>query len=82
MAMRRFCYHDSLPFNYANSPFFQPLVNAIACVGPGYKAPSHNSLRQKDLNDEFEYVKAQLDNKLVEEHWVHNYVRWVDRLEG
>ena len=47
MVVRRFWYHNSLSFNYAKSYFYQPMVDAIASVGPGYKAPSYNALRGK-----------------------------------
>jgi hypothetical protein len=38
-AVRRFWYNHSLPFNLANSHFFQPMVDVIAIVGRGYKTP-------------------------------------------
>jgi hypothetical protein len=61
MAVRRFWYHDSLSFNLAKSPFYQPMVDAIANAGPRYKAPSYGALRGKDLDEELECVKAQLE---------------------
>jgi len=67
MAVRRFWYHDSLPFNYAKSPFLQPMVDAIASAGPGYKFPSYNSLRGKELDEELECVKQQLES--IKKSW-------------
>ena len=61
MAMRRFWYHNSLSFNYAKSYFYHPMVDAIATDGPGYKAPSYNALRGKDLDEELECGKSQLE---------------------
>eukprot|EP00253_Pinus_taeda_P012588 PITA_12588 len=62
MAVRRFWYHNSLSFNYAKSYFYQAMVDAIASVGPGYKAPSYNALRGEDLDEELECVKEQLES--------------------
>jgi len=62
MAVRRFWYHNSLSFNYAKSYFYQPMVDAIASAGPGYKAPSYNALRGKELDEELECVKEQLES--------------------
>ena len=44
------------------SYLYQPMVDAIASAGPGYKAPSYNALRGKDLDEEFEFVKEQLES--------------------
>ena len=52
MAVRRFWYHNNISFNCAKSYFYQPMVDAIAAVGPGYKAPSYNALRGKELDEE------------------------------
>ena len=38
------------------------MVDAIANVGPGYKGPSYNALRGKDLDEMLQYVKAQLES--------------------
>eukprot|EP00253_Pinus_taeda_P034061 PITA_34061 len=62
MAVRRFWYHNSLSFNYAKSYFYQPMVDTIACVGPRYKAPTYNALRGKELDEELECVKEQLES--------------------
>lgn len=62
MAMRRFWYHNSVSFNYAKSYFYHPMVDAIACVGLGYKAPTYNALRGKELDEELECVKEQLES--------------------
>ena len=68
MAVRRFWYHDSLSFNLAKSPFYQPMVDAIANVSPRYKAPFYGALRGKVLDEELECVKAQLED--IKSSWV------------
>lgn len=62
MARRRFWYHNNISFNFAKSYFYQPMVDAIAVVGLGYKAPSYNALRGKELDEELECVKEQLES--------------------
>lgn len=47
IAVRRFWYHNNISFNCAKSYFYQPMVDAIAAVGLGYKVPSYNALRGK-----------------------------------
>lgn len=37
-------------------------VRRIACVGPRYKAPTYNALRGKELDEELECVKEQLES--------------------
>ncbi|XP_077245171.1 uncharacterized protein LOC143885085 isoform X2 [Tasmannia lanceolata] len=50
MAVAKFMYDTGIPFNAANSLYFQPMADAIAAVGPGYKMPSYHALRAKLLN--------------------------------
>ena len=50
IAVAKFMYDAGLPFNAANSYYFQKMADAIAAVGPGYKMPSYHSLRGKLLN--------------------------------
>jgi len=38
------------------------MVDAIASVGPGYKVPSYNALRGKELDEDLEYIKEQLES--------------------
>ncbi|KAF8396361.1 hypothetical protein HHK36_017978 [Tetracentron sinense] len=47
MAVAKFMYDAGIPFNAANSFYFQLMADAIAAVGPGYKMPSYHSLRGK-----------------------------------
>ena len=62
MAVRRFWYHDSLSFNLARFPFYQPMIDVIAVVGPGYKGPSYSALNigeelGEDLDEELQCIK-------------------------
>ena len=50
MAMRRFLYHDNLSVNLAKSLFYQPMVDSIVSIDPGYKGPSYNALRGKGIS--------------------------------
>lgn len=49
MAVAKFMYDAGIPFNAANSLYFQAMADAIAAVGPGYKMPSYHALRGKLL---------------------------------
>ena len=62
MALRRFWYHDNLSFNLARSPFYQPMIDAVAGSDPGYKGPSYSALRGKDLDEELQCIKEQLES--------------------
>lgn len=50
IAVAKFMYDTGIPFNAANSIYFQRMADAIATAGPGYKMPSCHSLRGKLLN--------------------------------
>ncbi|KAJ8630942.1 hypothetical protein MRB53_024265 [Persea americana] len=50
IAVAKFMYDAGIPFNAANSSYFQLMADAIAAVGPGYKMPSYHALRGKLLN--------------------------------
>jgi hypothetical protein len=44
---------SDIPFNIAkNNPFYQPMFDAVAVVGPGYKAPTYEELRGPILQNE------------------------------
>lgn len=45
MAIARFFYDTCIPIKAVNSVYFQQIVDVIAAVGPGYKAPKYNQLR-------------------------------------
>lgn len=50
LAVAKFFYDAGIPFNAANSFYFQRMADAITAAGPGYKMPSFHSLRGKLLN--------------------------------
>lgn len=51
--MEKFLLWSDIPFNVVrNNPFFQPIVDAIASVGPRYKIPSYHDFRGRILQDE------------------------------
>ncbi|KAG9445278.1 hypothetical protein H6P81_016618 [Aristolochia fimbriata] len=49
VAVAKFVYDVGLPLGMVNSLYFQPMVDAICAVGPGYKVPSYHALRGKLL---------------------------------
>ncbi|XP_058763588.1 uncharacterized protein LOC131637040 [Vicia villosa] len=51
----------SIPFNAANSPYFQPAVDALCCMGAGYKVPTMHALRGNLLNKWVDDVKIQIE---------------------
>ena len=44
-AIANFWYYSDIPFHCARSPYWQAMVDAIAVAGPGFKAPTSESLR-------------------------------------
>ncbi|XP_039687989.1 uncharacterized protein [Medicago truncatula] len=51
----------SIPFNAANSPYFQSAVDALCCMGAGYKAPSIHDLRGPLLNKWVDETKKKIE---------------------
>ena len=41
----RWWYDVNVPFNGAKSYYYQPMIDAIASMGPGFKGPSYHDLR-------------------------------------
>lgn len=50
MAVAKFMYDAGIPLKTASSYYFQKMADAIASVGPGYRMPSYQSLRNKLLD--------------------------------
>jgi hypothetical protein len=51
-----------IPFNIAlNNPFYQPMFDAVAIVGPGYKAPTYEELRGPILQNEKVVCASRLE---------------------
>eukprot|EP00253_Pinus_taeda_P036589 PITA_36589 len=51
--LAKFLLWSDIPFSIvSNNPFFQPVVDAIASVGPGYKFPSYHDFRGRILQNQ------------------------------
>ncbi|XP_077246742.1 uncharacterized protein LOC143886577 [Tasmannia lanceolata] len=61
MAVGMLCYNANLPFNVANSPFWQPMFDAVNAVGSGYKAPTYHALRGPILKNTVDEVNNYLE---------------------
>ena len=53
---------SDIPFNIANNPFYHPMFEAAAIVGPGYRGPSYHDLRGRLLQGE----KADCTERLAQ----------------
>ncbi|XP_075658935.1 uncharacterized protein LOC142628782 [Castanea sativa] len=45
MNVARWWYHSNVPFYASQSPYYQPMIDSIASIGPGFKGPSFYELR-------------------------------------
>ncbi|KAF9595625.1 hypothetical protein IFM89_001498 [Coptis chinensis] len=61
MAIARFLYDVGLPLDAANSPFFQPMINAVASNGTGLEATSYHELRGWVLKNSLDEVNGLVD---------------------
>ncbi|XP_058756871.1 uncharacterized protein LOC131630088 [Vicia villosa] len=61
LAIAKWFIDASIPFNAANSPYFQPAVDALCCMGAGYKVPTMHALRGNLLNKWVDDVKIQIE---------------------
>ncbi|XP_058741895.1 uncharacterized protein LOC131614308 [Vicia villosa] len=61
LAISKWFIDASIPFNAANSPYFQPAVDALCCMGAGYKVPTMHALRGNLLNKWVDDVKIQIE---------------------
>ncbi|MCH96587.1 hypothetical protein A2U01_0017574, partial [Trifolium medium] len=50
LAIAKWFIDASIPFNAANSPYFQPAADALCSVGAGYKVPTMHAFRGNLLN--------------------------------
>ncbi|GAU35955.1 hypothetical protein TSUD_147400 [Trifolium subterraneum] len=50
-----------IPFNAANSRYFQPAADALCCMGAGYNVPNMHALRGNLLNKWVVDVKKQIE---------------------
>ena len=49
--MARWWYDVNVPFNGAKSYYYQPMIDVITSMGPGFKGPSYHDLRGPLLKD-------------------------------
>ncbi|XP_073033773.1 uncharacterized protein [Primulina eburnea] len=61
MSIARLFYDTCIPINAVNSVYFQQMVDAIAAIGPGYKAPKYNQLRTNLLGSMKKEVQLVVD---------------------
>ena len=61
LAIARFFYDNCIPLNAVNSIYFQSMLNAVAAIGPGYKAPTYHAIRTKLLHDMKKEVQLLID---------------------
>lgn len=62
-AVGNFWYYSDIPFNAANSPYWEYMVHAIACCGPSFKAPTFHDLRGPILEEAVEDIKKIIDEQ-------------------
>ena len=67
LALAKWFIAASIPFNAANSPYFQFAVNALCCMGVGYKVPSIHALCSPLLNKWVDETKKKI--KKYREIW-------------
>ncbi|KAF1858712.1 hypothetical protein Lal_00044745 [Lupinus albus] len=61
LAISRFFYDCCIPFNCSNSIYYQPMINAIAAIGPGYKGPTYYAIRSNLLHEMKKEVELLVD---------------------
>ncbi|KAI8545193.1 hypothetical protein RHMOL_Rhmol07G0022800 [Rhododendron molle] len=60
MAVARWWYDANIPFNATSSPYYQPAIDAMQAVGPGFKGPSYHDLRCPLLNNSVREIREYL----------------------
>ncbi|XP_023742913.2 uncharacterized protein LOC111891057 [Lactuca sativa] len=68
LAIAMWFYDACIPMNACNSPFFQLMVDKIASIGYGYKAPNYHALRVNLLRDAKKSVSLIIDS--LRSQWV------------
>ncbi|XP_031273836.1 uncharacterized protein LOC116132325 [Pistacia vera] len=61
MTVARLFYDSCIPINVINPIYFQPMLDAITVIGPGYKLPTYHSLRVNLLSDAKKEVQLLVD---------------------
>ncbi|ERN09149.1 hypothetical protein AMTR_s00014p00206620 [Amborella trichopoda] len=55
------CYDKGIPFDAANSPYFQPMINAVQRARPRVKPPTAYELSGPILDEEVEEVRKWIE---------------------
>ncbi|KAL4276705.1 hypothetical protein AHAS_Ahas20G0233900 [Arachis hypogaea] len=61
IAIAKWMVDASVPFNVVNSAYYQPMIDAIASMGAGYKGPSYPRVRGYLLSKLVEDVRKMID---------------------
>jgi hypothetical protein len=61
LCVAKWFYESCIPFNALNSHLFQQMLDAVAGIGSGYKAPSYHDLRLNLLSTAKQDVKLYVD---------------------
>ncbi|XP_054816866.1 uncharacterized protein LOC129316465 [Prosopis cineraria] len=61
LAVVRWLYDCCIPMNAVNSVYYQPMIDAISVIGPGYKGPTYHAVRTKLLQDMKKEVQLLVD---------------------
>jgi hypothetical protein len=56
----RWWYDVDIPFNAARSVYYQPILDAVASCGSGFKGPGYEDIRGNLLKNEVERVKEYI----------------------
>ncbi|QHO52075.1 DUF659 domain-containing protein [Arachis hypogaea] len=51
LGLARWIIDAQIPFNAIQSPYFQPALDGVAAIGPGFKGPSYDEMRVHLLAD-------------------------------
>ncbi|XP_020972805.1 uncharacterized protein LOC110269357 [Arachis ipaensis] len=61
IAIAKWMVDASVPFNAVNSAYYQPMIDAIASMGAGYKGPSYPRVRRYLLSKLVDDVRKMID---------------------
>ncbi|GKU89691.1 hypothetical protein SLEP1_g3797 [Rubroshorea leprosula] len=62
LAVARFFFDSCIPINAINSPYFQPIIDAITTISPSYKGSTYHTVRTNLLKDLKNEVQLLVDS--------------------
>ncbi|CAJ2637622.1 unnamed protein product [Trifolium pratense] len=62
IAIATFFFENCIPMNAFNSSSYQPMIDAIASIGGGYKGPNYHAMRTVLLSDMTKNVQLLVDS--------------------